>query len=74
MSASGLTGVSSSLTALGQYPHSMGLESLGAESLWTTFNCSEREVDLLSPPYLGMGQSVSLRKKYRFKFCSQKTN
>lgn len=55
MTASGLTGVSSSLTALGQYPHSMELESLGTQSLWTTFNCSEREVDVLSPPYLGMG-------------------
>lgn len=62
-----------------KYPNSMELESPGTQSLWITFNCSEIKVDLLSPPYLGTvqgrgEQSVSLRKKYRLKFCSQKTN
>lgn len=56
----------------------MELGSLGTQSLWTTFHCSEIDVDLLSPLYLGVvrerGQSVSLRKKYMVKFCSQKMN
>jgi hypothetical protein len=45
----------------GQYPHSTELESLGTQSLWTTFNCSEREVDLVSPHlpgYEGQGGAV----------------
>lgn len=39
---------------MGAYPHSLELESLGTQSLRTTFNGSEIEEDLVSFQYLAM--------------------
>lgn len=50
-----------------QYPHSVELESLGTQSLWTTVNDSGIESPIAGPDG---EQSVALRKKYGLRFCS----